>query len=149
MIAERNTMICKIFVSQKYKIPPKNPSSPMAFINGGVIFKKLALSRNSYLECNNTRIVEAKHEHGVAVKKSLPPHQDKSYTKYLKTKPLQNHSGMEKIGDKERASLKKRMDKFYCTKRNTNFKDHIELEKLNLIQTCMKKKQHLGNSSKP
>ena len=65
-ITERNMIICKVCVSQKDRIPFKNPSSPMAFINGSVNFKNSTLNEHASLECPNTGISEAKHEQSFA-----------------------------------------------------------------------------------
>ena len=46
VITERNTMICKICVSQKEKILLKNPSSQMALITGTTNFKASALKHH-------------------------------------------------------------------------------------------------------
>ena len=51
-ITERNTMICKICVSQKEQIILKNPSSPMGFIHGASNFKSSALKEYSTSECH-------------------------------------------------------------------------------------------------
>ena len=69
VITERNTMICKVYVSQKDKIFLKNPSSAMAFINGSVAFKKSALNEHASLECHDTGIAEVKDEQGHAAGK--------------------------------------------------------------------------------
>ena len=53
-ITERNTMICKICVSQKEQIILKNPSSPMRFIHGASNFKSSALKEHSTSECHRT-----------------------------------------------------------------------------------------------
>ena len=72
-ITERNTMICKICVSQKEQIILINPSSPMGFIHGVSNFKSSALKEHSTSECHRTGVEEAKHQEAIAAGISLPP----------------------------------------------------------------------------
>ena len=112
----------------------KNPSSPMAVINGSVNFKKSALNEHALLECHDKGIAEVKHKRGVAAGQSLP-------LKYVVHKvPADSAiaSGMQKMGDKEKVGVKKLMDiaSFIALKRRpfTDFKDYIEFENLHEVK---------------
>ena len=130
VITKRNTMICKIFVCQKEEILLKNPSSQMAFITGTTNFKASDLKDHMLSECHATAISETEYESAVAAGKSLPP-------KHVVHKVLANSaiaSGMQKMSEKERTSVKKLIDIAYFIALKgrpfTDFKDHIKLEKL-------------------
>ena len=116
-------------ISQKDKMLLKNPSLPMAFINGSVNFKKSVLNKHASLECH-----DAKHEQGVAVKKSLPL----KHTVHKVPADSAIASGMHKLGDKERAGVTKLMDiaYFIALKERlfTDFKYHIAFEKLHEVK---------------
>ena len=84
------------------------------------------------MECHDTETAEAKHEHDVAAGKSL-------VQKHVHKVPAERAIalGMQKMGDKERESVKKVMDVacFIALKGRpfANFQDHIELQKLHEV----------------
>ena len=133
-ITERNTMICKICVSQKEQIILKNPSSPMGFIHGASNFKSSALKEHSTSECHRTGVEDAKHQEAIAAGISLPPKH------VVQSVPEDSAiaSGLQKMGEKERSGLKKLMDVAYFIALKgrpfTDFKDLIELEKLHDVK---------------
>ena len=109
MFTERNTMICKICVSQKEKLLLKNPSLNMGFLTGSTNYKLSALNDHNVSECHLTGISEMKHEEALADGKSLQP-------KHVIHKvPVDSAiaSGMQKMNDKERAGIVKLMDISY------------------------------------
>ena len=133
-ITERNTMICRICVSQKEKIILKNPSSSMGFINGASNFKMSALRGHSTSECHRTGVGESKHQNAIEAGLSLPK------KRVVQTAPNDSHiaSGLQKMGEKERSGLKKLMEVAYFIALKgrpfTDFKDMIELEKLHGVK---------------
>ena len=134
VITERNTMVCEICVSQKEKILLKNPSSQMAFITGTTNFKTSALKDHARSECHATGISETEHQKALAVGDSLPP-------KHVVHEVPTNSAiatGMQKMNEKERTGVKKLMDIAYFIALKgrpfTDFKDHIELEKLHGVK---------------
>ena len=133
-ITERNTMICKICVSQKEQIFLENPSSPMGFIHGASNFKSFALKEHSTSECHRTGVEEAKHQEAIASGISLPP----KHAVQSIPEDSAIASGLQKMGEKERSWLKKLMDVAYFIALKgrpfTDFKDLIDLEKLHDVK---------------
>ena len=106
----------------------------MAFITGTTNFKASALKDHMLLECHATGISETEHKTAVAAGKSLPPKHIVHEVPARSAIAL----GMQKRSEKERTSAKKLMDIAYFIALKgrpfTDFKDHIELEKLHRVK---------------
>ena len=106
----------------------------MAFITGTTNFQASALKDHMLSECHATGISETEHETAVAAGNSLPPKH------VVHEVPAQSAIalGMQKMSEKERTSVKKLMHIAYFIALKgrpfTNFKDHIELEKLHGVK---------------
>ena len=134
VITENKTICCKVCVSQKEKIILKLPSLNMGFINGSTNFKLSALKEHAESAGHKTGLAEAMHEEAILQGKSLP-------IKHVVQEVPENcaiASGLQKMGEKERSGLKKLFDiaHFIALKGRpfTDFKDHIELEKLHEVK---------------
>ena len=134
VITERNVMICKICSAQREKILLKNPSSPMSFITGTTNYKASTLKDHALSKCHATGVAETDHATAIAAGQSLPRKQ------VVQVIPDQSAiaSGMRKMGEIERKGVKKLMDiAFFIAVKGrpfTDFKDHIELEKLHGVK---------------
>ena len=133
-ITERNTMICKICVSQKEKILLKNTSAHITFIDGTSNFKSSTLKDHEKSVCHKTAIKEANHEKAAAEGLSLPPN------RVVHVIPANSAiaSGIQTMSEKERHGIKKLMDIAYFIALKgrpfTDFQDHIELERLHEVK---------------
>ena len=150
-ITERNTMICKICVSQKEKILLKNTSAHITFIDSSSNFKSSTLKDHEKSVCHKTAIKEANHEKAAAEGLSLPPN------RVVHVIPANSAiaSGIQTMSEKERHGIKKLMDIAYFIALkgllSPTFRTILNLNdctKLSSIPTRTKMKRRVENLSK-
>ena len=133
LFTDEKKMVCSVCSSQEDKLRSM-PNVSMTFINGSTNFRLSSLKDHDSSECHQRATREKEHEVAVAAGISLAPR------KVIQQTPSNSaiKQCFQHMGELEKESVQKLHDiAYYIASKGhafTDFKDHIELEKLHEVK---------------